>query len=161
MTYPSGRRPASSRSVLDSVWLSAALVIVVVAIIAAIVVVPGLLGPSGPGTSGGPASAPIPTPSQSMSAPTFVRPTPSPLPSFTSYVVKSGDTLSSIAKSFRTTARSIAWWNRGAYPILDPQSGSYDPNHLEIGWVLVLLPGTVVDENNPPTPSPAPGSTPG
>ena len=25
-----------------------------------------------------------------------------------------------------------------------------------LGWVLVALPGTVVDENNPPTPSPSP-----
>jgi hypothetical protein len=88
--------------------------------------------------------------------PTFARPTPSPQPSFTIHVVRSGDTLNSIAKKYRTSARSIAWWNRGTYPSLDPESGSYQPNRLEVGWTLKLLPDTIVDEANPPTPSPSP-----
>jgi len=90
-----------------------------------------------------------------------VRPTPSPAPTFMTYVVRAGDTLTSIAREFRTSARSIAWWNRGAHPSLDPESEAYDPNRIEIGWLLVLLPGMTVDETNPPTPSPGPTGTPG
>ncbi|HYL40347.1 MAG TPA: polysaccharide deacetylase family protein, partial [Candidatus Binatus sp.] len=44
-------------------------------------------------------------------------------------------------------------------PSLDPESAAYNPNRLEVGWVLVVLPDSVVDENNPPTPSPGPGSS--
>jgi hypothetical protein len=86
--------------------------------------------------------------------PTFVRPSPRPQPTFTSYVVRVGDSLTSIARAFSTTPRSIAWWNRGTYPTLDPTSGIYDPNRIEPGWILVLIPGTTVDDASPPTPSP-------
>ena len=116
----------------------------------------GLLQGAGPGAnptprgSGGPFASPTPA------APTFLRPTPSPQPSFSSYVVKPGDTLNSIARQFRTTARSIAWWNRGAYPSLDPESDRYNPNNLKVGWTLQVLRDSVVDEDNPPTPSPGP-----
>jgi peptidoglycan/xylan/chitin deacetylase (PgdA/CDA1 family) len=92
--------------------------------------------------------------------PSFVRPTPSPNPTFTTYVVRTGDSLNSIAKQFGTTAPSVAWWNRGTYPSLDPESNAYDPNRLEVGWRLVLIPNTVVDDNNPPTPSPGPSTSP-
>jgi hypothetical protein len=74
--------------------------------------------------------------------------------------VQTGDSLNSIAKKFHTTGRSIAWWNRGAYPSLDPQGLHYDPNTIRVGWVLVILPGLVVDDANPPTPSPGPTETP-
>jgi peptidoglycan/xylan/chitin deacetylase (PgdA/CDA1 family) len=159
MTPPRSRAANRQRSVLDSPWLAAALVVVVVAVGAAVLLVPGLVGPgSGASQSPGPSFA-IATASPSPPAPTFLRPTPSPMPSFAAYVVRSGDTLSSIAKQFRTTARSIAWWNRGAYPTLDPESEAYDPNHLEIGWVLMVLRDSVVDENNPPTPSPGPNAS--
>jgi peptidoglycan/xylan/chitin deacetylase (PgdA/CDA1 family) len=73
-----------------------------------------------------------------------------------SYTVRAGDSLNSIADDFATSARSIAWWNRGPYPNLDPQSAGYDPNHIEPGWILVLIPGVTVDDANPPTPSPGP-----
>jgi hypothetical protein len=36
----------------------------------------------------------------------------------------------------------------------------YDPNTIRVGWVLVILPGIVVDDANPPTPSPGPTGTP-
>jgi peptidoglycan/xylan/chitin deacetylase (PgdA/CDA1 family) len=158
MTQRPARRPAN-RSILDSPALAAALVVAVVALIAAIVIVPGLLAT--PGSSERPAASGAPSASASRPAPTFVRPTPSPQPSFTTHVVEPGDTLSSIARQFGTTARSIAWWNRGAYPVLDPESDAYDPNRLQVGWVLVLLPNTEVDEENPPTPSPKPDGAPG
>ena len=164
MTYDPAprRRPARQRSTLDSPWLSILLVVIVVGLGAAIVFVPGIL-PGGPGASGGPTATPgSPAPSGPTPPPTFVRPTPSPAPSFVSYTIQSGDTLNSIARQYRTTARSIAWWNRGTYPSLDPESPTYSPNTIRVGWVLVVLPDSVVDENNPPTPSPAPPTpTPG
>jgi len=113
---------------------------------------------STPGPVAGPTLSPAPTPSPAE--PTFARPTPSPQPTFVSYTVRAGDTLTSIAKIYRTTGRSIAWWNRGTYPSLDPESPTYRPDSIKKGWVLVVLPGQVVDDNNPPTPSPAP-ETPG
>ena len=153
------RRPSDRRTFLESPWL-AALLGAVVLLLALAILLPGLLNPTGPGPTAThpPEPSPTaPTPSPSPAAPTFVRPTPSPAPTFTAYVVRQGDTLTSIARAYRTSARSIAWWNRGTYPSLDPESEGYDPNHLEVGWRLVLIPDTVVDDTNPPTPSP--GST--
>jgi hypothetical protein len=148
--------PTQERSLLDSRLLSGVLVLVVLAIVAAIFLVPGILGPSSPGSAGGPSPTPVPTTAQPTPAHTFARPTPSPPPTFTLHVVRPGNTLSSIAKKYGTSARSIAWWNRGTYPSLDPQSGAYQPNRLEVGWSLKVLPNTIVDEANPPTPSPSP-----
>jgi peptidoglycan/xylan/chitin deacetylase (PgdA/CDA1 family) len=158
MTNPSPR-PARSRSALESPWLAAALTVTVLAL-AAILIAPGLLAPSGPGPSGSGAPASSqPSASASISAPTFVRPTPSPMPTFTSYVVKAGDTLNSIATQFDTTARSLAWWNRGTYPSLDPESDGYNPDRLDVGWTLAVIPHTIVDDTNPPGPSPSPTTT--
>ena len=105
--------------------------------------------------SSGTPVVPTPTPSLVISpSPSFVRPTPTPGPTFISYVVKSGETLSSIARNFSTSPRSIAWWNRGTYPTLDPESEAYAPNHIEPGWTLTLMPGVIVDDANAPSPSP-------
>ena len=160
MTDRSHRRPARPRSVLDSPWVAVALAVTVLAL-AAVLIVPGLLTPT-PSGSLPPPSVPAslaPSPSGTPAEPTFVRPTPSPIPTFTSYVVTPGDTLNSIARQFDTTARSIAWWNRGTYPSLDPESEGYKPDRLDVGWTLVLLPHAVVDDTNPPTPSPGPIAT--
>ncbi len=81
-----------------------------------------------------------PTPS-----PRSYRPTPTPEPTFALYTVKRGDTLVRIAKRFKTSGRSIAYWNRVTYPSLDPDSPKYQPDRLELGWVLQLLPGQEVD----------------
>lgn len=161
MTVPQRRPVDPPRRLLDSPWIAAALALVAI-LLAAILLVPGLLGGGGPGPTGTPgASGGSPaTASPSPAAPTFARPTPSPAPTFVSYVVRQGDTLNSIARQFDTTARSIAWWNRGTYPSLDPESESYDPDRLEIGWTLVLIPGLEVDDTNPPTPSPGPATLP-
>ena len=160
MTTTPRRQAPRNRSILDSPWLSIGLVIVVLAVAAALVL-PGMLNPSGPDASGSPPPGSAgPGASPTTPGPTFVRPTPSPMPSFTTHLVSSGDTLNSIATEYGTTARSIAWWNRGAYPSLDPESAGYDPDRLEIGWRLVLIPNMVVDDNNPPTPSPGPIGTP-
>jgi nucleoid-associated protein YgaU len=149
MSEPRRAPRSSNRSILESPWIAAGLAIVVIAL-AAVLVLPGLLERSGFGASPTPSGPAGPFASPTPAQPSFVRPTPSPRPSFASYVVKSGDTLNSIARQFRTTARSIAWWNRGAHPSLDPESPQYNPNNLKVGWVLQVLPDTVVDDNNPP-----------
>ena len=134
----------------------------IAAVFAVILFLPGILGSvaAGPSATPGATSTPAPTPTPTAALPSFVRPTPSPNPTFMTYVVRTGDTLNSIVRQFGTTARSIAWWNRGTYPSLDPESDKYDPNRLEVGWRLVLIPNTVVDDNNPPTPSPGPSASP-
>jgi len=169
MTYepiyePPERQPQRrQRSTLDSPALSAALVIVVLGLVAAVVFLPGILSPSGPNASGRPSGAP--TEAGPSVAPTFVRPTPSPAPTFLTYTVRPGDTLNSIAREFRTSGRSIAWWNRATYPSLDPLSEGYEPNTIRVGWVLLLMPDTIVDDANPPSLPPGasagPGGTPG
>jgi peptidoglycan/xylan/chitin deacetylase (PgdA/CDA1 family) len=80
------------------------------------------------------------------------------MPTFLTYVVVRGDSLTSIARRFDTKARSIAYWNRAAYPSLDPESEAYAPNRIQVGWTLVLIPGTVVDEQNLPAQTPLPAS---
>ena len=40
------------------------------------------------------------------------------------------------------------------HPTLDPEGPRYDPNNLKVGWVLRVLPGTVVDDANPPPANP-------
>lgn len=104
-----------------------------------------------PGAAG--ASAPAsPTASPRR---TFVRPTPTPEPTFATYIVRTGDSLTSIARSFRTTPRSIALWNRDAYPSLDPSSDHYAPDRIGVGWRLLVKPGVVVDESDLGEPSPS------
>ena len=110
---------------------------------------PGGRASTGPGASAVPAPAtPTALPTGATVPPSFVRPTPTALPTFASYVVRSGDTLTSIALAHGTTARSLAFWNRIRYPSLDPDAPSYDPNRIEIGWVLLLVPDTEIDEDS-------------
>lgn len=159
MTAPQRRPVAKPRRTLDSPWVAGALAVAVI-VLAAILIMPGLIGgPPGPTGTPGSSSDSLPSATASPAAATFARPTPSPAPTFTSYMVRAGDTLNSIARRFDTTARSIAWWNRGTYPSLDPESEAYDPDRLEVGWTLVLIPGLEVDDTNPPTPSPGPTGT--
>lgn len=135
--------------------MAALVAAVVLGLVGVYVLSSGLFGKPSPTTSAvGP--TPASTPFGPSAAPTFSRPTPSPGPTFATYTVKRGDTLNGIAKKYHTTARSISWWNRGAYPSLDPEAPGYDPGTIRVGWHLVILPGVTVDENNPPTPSPAP-----
>ena len=98
-----------------------------------------------------PTATPVPTPAGPTPTPSFVRPTPTPQPTFFSYTVKSGDSLGAIAKRFKTSARSISYWNRATYPSLDPESGSYRPDYLKVGWVIVLIPNAEVDPEDLPT----------
>ena len=104
-----------------------------------------------PGGSPSPTATPEPTPAGPTPTPSFVRPTPTPQPTFLSYTVVSRDSLGKIAKRFKTSARSIAYWNRATYPSLDPESGSYRPDYLKVGWVLALIPNAEVDPEDLPT----------
>jgi peptidoglycan/xylan/chitin deacetylase (PgdA/CDA1 family) len=70
----------------------------------------------------------------------------SPSPSFFVYTVVRGDSLLGIARRYSTTGRSIAYWNRDTYPSLDPDSKTYSPNKIEIGWKLRLIPGVTLDD---------------
>ena len=125
---------------------------VAISIVAACVPQPGgrrTPGPTDAGTAGPPPATapPTPGPTGPTASPSFVRPTPTPLPTFLPYVVQPGDTLTSIARAHRTTARSIAFWNRTTYPSLDPDSPDYAPNRIEVGWVLLLVPDIEIDED--------------
>jgi Tfp pilus assembly protein FimV len=146
---------------MDSPILAGALAVIVLGMGAAVVLVPGIL-PSFGGEPGASTVAGRPTASPVGPSPlaTFARPTPSPAPSFVTYRIKAGDTLNSIARRFHTDGRSLAWWNRGFYPSLDPEAPNYDPNTIRVGWVLNVLPGTKVDEENPPAPIGTPRETP-
>ncbi len=107
--------------------------------------------PETPGPTPSPTAVPSPTASPS--------PTPKPLPTALVYKVKAGDSLLSIAKKFKTSARSIAFWNRAKYKSLDPESPKYDPNRIEVGWQLSITPGVKIEDGGPPTdasPTPEP-----
>jgi LysM domain len=116
--------------------------------------------PSGSSPAGSPAEATAtstvePSASGPSTRPSFVRPTPTPLPTFLVYTVRPGDTLSSIARQFRTTSLSIAFWNRATHPSLDPDSPTYAPDRIQAGWDLLLVPDLELDpEDLPPEPSP-------
>jgi len=156
-------RPRDRRRRDGSAWagpqLAIGLAIVLCALVAFTILGPRLtgLGSAGPaGSAGGTALAA--TPAVSL-GPTFVRPTPTPVPTPVSYVVRSGDSLNTIARAFGTTARSIAFWNRDRFPSLDPDSSSYSPGRIAIGWQLEIHPRSVYDEaekTDAPAPSPSP-----
>ena len=146
---------------MDSPIVAGVLAVVILGFVALVVFVPGFLpsfgqGPGGSQVAGGPSATAVGvTPTA-----TFGRPTASPPPAFLTYRVKQGDSLNSIARKFKTDERSLAWWNRGFYPSLDPDGPDYDPNTIRVGWVLNYLRNTKVDEENPPAPIGTPRETP-
>ena len=96
---------------------------------------------------------PTPTPRRTVSLPDLT-----PAPPFTLYPVRSGDSLLAIARRFRTTPLSLSYWNRDRYPSLDPDAATYQPNRIEIGWRLRVIPGVEADPEDflPPAPSESP-----
>lgn len=126
---------------------------------------PETVGPPRPGgssASGAATVTPTPGPTGPTPSPSFVPPTPTPMPTFLIYTVVRGDNLVAIGRRFRTTGRSIAYWNRATYPSLDPDSPKYSPNRIEVGWKLAIIPGVVVnpDDLPEPTETPEPAETP-
>jgi hypothetical protein len=161
---PQRARPRRREGALESPVVAVAVVALVLGGVAAVVLVPGILpfgGLGGPGaTASQAAGGATATPAGPPPSPTFARPTPSPGPSFLTSVVKRGDSLNSIARRFKTTERSIAWWNRGFYPTLDPDSDEYDPDTIRVGWELNVLRNVEVNEEDPPAPIGTPRETP-
>ena len=102
---------------------------------------------------------PSATPAGPTPSPSFIRPSPTPQPTFLAYVVVAGDSLTTIARRFGTSGRSIAYWNRAIHPSLDPDATTYEPDHVAIGWTLLLIPGKDVDPED--LPPPPPGASPG
>ena len=136
----------------------------VIVLVACVPDPPGRVPASGPDAGvGTPGPTAVPTPPGPTPTVSFYRPTPTTAPTFALYTVKRGDTLVAIARRFKTSGRSIAYWNRVTYPSLDPDSSKYQPDRLEVGWVLQLLPGQEVDPEELPTltPKPTPRPTPG
>ncbi len=139
---------------------------VVLALAAVLVIgacVPEPDGRSAPPTSSEPSAAvatpsPTPVPTGPSPSPSFIRPTPLPSPTFFVYLVRAGDTLSSIGRRFSTNAFSLAVWNRDTYPSLDPDSEGYAPDRIQVGWQLRLIPGRIVDEEELLRPTPTPGT---
>lgn len=113
-----------------------------------------------PSAPAGSATRGVPSPAGPSASPSFVRPTPNPSPTFLVYEVRAGDSLTSIARLFGTTGRSIAYWNRDRYPSLDPDSETYEPDRIVVGWTLLLIPTEVVAEDELPDPTPSPSPTP-
>jgi peptidoglycan/xylan/chitin deacetylase (PgdA/CDA1 family) len=117
--------------------------------------------PSGSSDASSPGALPsvaTPTPRQTVSLPKAT-----PLPAFTLYTVRGGDTLLAIAARFRTSPLSLSYWNRDRYPSLDPDASAYAPNRIEVGWRLRLIPGIEADPeeflpepSEPPSQSPSP-----
>jgi peptidoglycan/xylan/chitin deacetylase (PgdA/CDA1 family) len=92
-----------------------------------------------------------PSPSEagtsSSGASPSLAPSPSQPISGTTYTVRGGDTLSSIARAWGTSVVQLQAWNAQAYPSL-----LTDPNTLEAGWVLVVA----ADPGATPLPTPVP-----
>lgn len=70
--------------------------------------------------------------------------------------MQAGDTLSRIADRYGTTWDSLVYWNRDRYTALNPDSSSYNPDQIDVGWQLRLKPGVVLDYDAPPPPTPQP-----
>jgi LysM repeat protein len=70
---------------------------------------------------------PAPSPSPALTLPPTGSPAPTPRPTYRTYTVKPGDTLSGIATKFHTTVSALASLNHIA-----------DPSKLHVGQVLKI-----------------------
>ena len=103
-----------------------------------------------------PSASVIPSSSSSPQASPTLTPSPSEPIIGTTYTVRGGDTLSSIARAWGTSVAQLQAWNADAYPSL-----LTNPNILEAGWILVVAaePGTTPVPSAVTTlaPTPPPG----
>jgi LysM repeat protein len=146
---------------LDGILTAIAVIAILAIGVAAVVFLPGLLNrgstsktppPSIVVPSGLPTALPsalptgvVPTSSPSTTIVPSVAPptsevTPAPEASLRPYKIKPGDTLAHIANKFNVTVQAI----------LDANPSIPDPNHIEVGQVIVI----------PPSPTPTPSSAP-
>jgi peptidoglycan/xylan/chitin deacetylase (PgdA/CDA1 family) len=111
---------------------------------------PSAGGPSQPPGSGSgePSASPTLAGSFSPVASPSLDPTPSQT---TTYTVRPGDTLFSIARTWGTTVPQLQAWNAERYPAL-----AADPDVLQSGWVLVVS----GDPNATPQPTAVPTTRP-
>jgi hypothetical protein len=91
-----------------------------------------------------PAGSPKTDPT-AVPTPRLTAPVPTPEPTFLIYKVKPNDALAAIAKRYRTTIESIGYWNRARYGTLDPESSTYAPDSIKVGWLLRIHPGQTTD----------------
>ncbi|MGH2455013.1 MAG: LysM peptidoglycan-binding domain-containing protein, partial [Candidatus Limnocylindria bacterium] len=98
-----------------------------------------------PSASGQPTGSPSTEPTGQPSS------APSASPDATTYTVRAGDTLFSIARSWGTTVAQLQAWNAERYPSL-----AADPNDLEAGWVIIVS----GDPSATPVATPAATATP-
>src|SRR5262245_30548512 len=151
----------SSQRLLPSLGVAVSTAVVFAVLVSACVPhPPGRPTPQPPATAP-PTSAPPATVSAASPSPsqTFSRPTLTPQPSFLTYRVRTGDTITKIAKDHGTTERSIGYWNREKYPSLDPESSKYNPNNIRVGWRLLIIPNVEVHPDRAPDPPPSPTAT--
>jgi peptidoglycan/xylan/chitin deacetylase (PgdA/CDA1 family) len=134
------------------------------AALTALLVLAACSSPAGPSSSA--SQAAIPTPGGATFTPgatTAPSEAPSESPDATrppgagtTYTVRAGDSLSSIARAYGTTVEQLQAWNAERYPQL-----ATNPNVIEPGWTLVVSgdPGVTplpTPSSQPPTPRPTP-----
>jgi peptidoglycan/xylan/chitin deacetylase (PgdA/CDA1 family) len=83
----------------------------------------------------------------------MIAPSPSKPVFGTTYTVRGGDTLSSIARAWGTTVAQLQAWNGASHPSL-----LTDPNTLQTGWILIVVgdPATTPLPTAAPTVAPSP-----
>lgn len=119
------------------------------AVVAALVLLSACgVTPSPTGSSEPPPTAtPFGTTQPGESAPPAGSASESATPGGVTWVVRPGDTLSSISRDWGTTVAQLQAWNGGAHPSL-----LTDPDTLEAGWILVVA----ADPNTTPQPTATP-----
>jgi len=101
-------------------------------------------------------SASVPASPGSLDSSPSLVPSPSEPVVGTTYTVRGGDTLSSIARAWGTSVAQLQAWNGSSYPSL-----LTNPDTLEAGWILIVAgdPGATPLPTTVPTVAPTPVAT--